>query len=146
MRRGSSVGVILLLVLGFHAVPALAQEPPGSRDRGFRLEQNYPNPFNPETRIPFALDEGLFQRGTPVVVSIRIYNVLHQLVAVPTALNHPDRPGAQVLGLQYSTPGGYEAYWNGHDLRGREVASATYFVHFQVHGYPPQVMRITVAK
>ncbi len=47
------------------------------------LKQNYPNPFNPATTIPFSLSGDLFASGHRPVVSLKIYNVLAQLVAVP---------------------------------------------------------------
>src|SRR6266699_3909661 len=47
------------------------------------LKQNYPNPFNPATTIPFTLSGDLFANGHRPKVSLRIYNVLAQLVAVP---------------------------------------------------------------
>ena len=107
VRRIAGVSLALLALFG---APSLqAQEPPqGPRD-GFRLEQNYPNPFNPETRIPFVLGEELFAEGGLPVVTIRIFNILQQVVAVPTALRHPlgDVP---VTNLEYPAPGRYEAY------------------------------------
>src|SRR3989442_3177275 len=47
------------------------------------LKQNYPNPFNPATTIPFTLSGDLFANGHRPKVSLKIYNVLAQLVAVP---------------------------------------------------------------
>ncbi|MBI4410641.1 MAG: hypothetical protein HY561_13085 [Gemmatimonadetes bacterium] len=137
MRRGSSVGVILLLAFGAVAGPLGAQEPggaepPGERDRGFRLEQNYPNPFNPTTRIPFFLHEELFEAGGTVLVTLRIYNVLQQLVAVPTALNHPDGNGVPVNRLTYTTGGRKEAFWDGLDRSGKKVASGVYYLQLRV--------------
>lgn len=153
MRRGSSVGVILLLALGLVITPSYAQvsggDPPDARDRGSRLEQNYPNPFNPETRIPFVLDESLFEDGTPVRVTIRIYNILGQLVATPTALNHAEHPGAPVDRLIYTVPGRHEAHWDGRYQRsGQEVPSGQYYVQLIVEGRQRErsTIPITVAK
>lgn len=139
MRRFFGVGIILLLALGIHSTPLSGQDtggntPPGGRGRGFRLEQNYPNPFNPSTRIPFVLEEGIFDGGRPAVVSIRIYNVLQQLVAIPVALNHPDGAGVPVDQLAYAEPGGKEAFWDGTDRSGRDVASGIYYLQLIVNG------------
>ncbi|HEX7117378.1 MAG TPA: hypothetical protein VF212_01235 [Longimicrobiales bacterium] len=149
MRRRSSVGVILL-ALGILSVPLYGQDagggaPPGDRERGFRLEQNYPNPFNPSTRIPFVLDEAMFEDGRPVIVSIRIFNILQQLVAVPTALNHPLGNGVPVLELAYETPGRKEAFWDGRDRNGREVASGVYYLQLVVNN-ESVVRKMVVAK
>jgi hypothetical protein len=135
MRRGSSVG--LLLFLGLALVPAsLHAQQAGSsvQGRGFRLEQNYPNPFNPETRIPFELLPEMFESGKPVVVTIKIFNVLQQLVAIPIALDHPAGSGQAVNGLAYPGPGVYKAYWDGNDRNGRKVASGIYYMQMIVNG------------
>ncbi len=148
MRR--TLSVFLLSVL-FGLAPGIsAQGPPGDTDpaveqeSGFTLGQNYPNPFNPETRIPFDLLEVLFTDGGTAVVSVRIYNVLQQFVASPTALSHPSGR-APLVDLEYTTPGRYEAYWDGLDQSGREVASGIYFVQLTVNGVTA-VMRMYVAK
>ncbi|HEX6588603.1 MAG TPA: hypothetical protein VF039_06235 [Longimicrobiales bacterium] len=146
MRRILCVGVILLLA-GL-AAPSQAmgqQQDPPDRDSGFRLGQNYPNPFNPETRIPFELGESLFENEQPVRVTLRIYNVLQQLVAVPTALNHPLGNGVPVENLEYDTPGPKEAFWDGRDLEGRQVASGIYYMQLIVNG-ESVVRRMIVAK
>jgi hypothetical protein len=146
LRRAFGVGVVLLLA-GL-AVPSQAygqQEDPPGRDSGFRLGQNYPNPFNPETRIPFELGESLFENGRTVRVTLRIYNVLQQLVAVPTALNHPQGNGVPVENLEYGSPGEKQAFWDGRDTSGRQVASGIYYMQLIVDGQSV-VRRMIVAK
>lgn len=149
MRRAIGVFVVLLFCLG--AAPTLSAQgvppadPPARQESDFLLEQNYPNPFNPETRIPFVLDEDLFRSGQPVVVSLRVYNVLQQFVATPTALNHPRGEGTPVDELAYGGAGRYEAYWDGRDRSGREVASGVYFIQLVVNGRA-QVRKMFVTK
>lgn len=148
MRRAVGVLLVLLLPFGFVAV-ARAQapereQPTGQEEVAFRLEQNYPNPFNPDTRIPFYLSPQLFADGKPVVVTIRVYNVLQQLVAVPTALQHQGGP-VPVDRLEYAGPGRYEAYWDGMDQSGQKVASGVYFVQLTVNGRS-QVRKMFVTK
>jgi len=146
MRRLSRVLFVLLSIVGL-TLTASAQQvgSGGKQDSGFRLEQNYPNPFNPETKIPFVLGEDLFADGEPVVVSVRIYNVLQQFITAPTALSHPRGEGVPVLDLEYPFPGRFEAYWDGRDQAGRQVASGVYFVQLVVNG-ESQVRKMFVTK
>jgi hypothetical protein len=96
----------LIAFLSLVLAPGTAAQVPGPPTRaargGFELEQNYPNPFNPETTIPFTLGEELFGDGAPVVVSLRIFNLLSQPVAIPVALSHPAGAGVEVRGLEYT--------------------------------------------
>src|SRR5207237_10518440 len=93
-----------------------------------RVELNFPKPFNPATRIPFELSADMFASGKPVKVTIRIYNVLQQLVAIPVALDHPTGNGQLVDQLEYPAPGAYKAYWDGNDRSGRKVGSGIYYI------------------
>lgn len=102
-------------------------EPQQEEVRGVALEPNYPNPFNRETRIPFVLGADLFQDGRPVVVTVRIYNVLRQVVAVPVALDHPTSSGMLAQELRYEAPGRYLLLWDGLDMNGQAVSSGIYF-------------------
>jgi hypothetical protein len=137
MRR--TFGVLSALLFMFGASATLSAQVPGKpattgRTNGFQLEQNYPNPFNPETKIPFVLGEELFADGRPAVVTLRIYNLLQQLVAVPVALGHPSGEGTHLNELEYTQPGRYEAYWDGTDQSGHQVASGIYFMQLTVNG------------
>ena len=68
-----------LLAGGAGDVPGQGVQPPAPVE----LKQNYPNPFNPATTIPFTLNGDLFAAAHRPRVSLKIYNVLAQLVAVP---------------------------------------------------------------
>ena len=140
MRRAYCV-FLFLAVFGIGTDLSAQVERPES---GFTLGQNYPNPFNPETKIPFQLTEGLFADGRTAVVSVRIYNVLQQFVATPTALNHLNGQ-TPLRDLQYISPGRYEAYWDGLDQAGRKVASGIYFAQVTVNG-ERAVIRMYVTK
>jgi hypothetical protein len=130
-----SYGLLVVFSLFVSIESASAQTPPRSGGGpGFDLEQNYPNPFNPETTIPFALGEELFVDGSPVVVSLRIFNLLSQPVAFPVALSHPAGAGVEVRSLEYAQPGRHEAFWDGTDQSGRQVASGIYFMQLTVNG------------
>jgi len=142
MRRGIGVGVVLLLALGLYPTMLFGQD---QRRPRVQLGQNYPNPFNPTTTIPFLLPPELFESGK-AVVTIRIYNALQQLVAVPKALDHPTAGDALVENLEYTTPGDYEAYWDGTDKNGRKVASGVYYMRLEVNGERAPPRKMVVAK
>ncbi|MFO8172650.1 MAG: hypothetical protein R6T96_00105 [Longimicrobiales bacterium] len=145
MRRLACVLFVLLSIVGFTSAASAQVGSTGKQDSGFSLEQNYPNPFNPETKIPFVLGEELFQSGRPVVVSVRIFNVLQQFITAPTALNHPQGEGVSVLNLEYPFPGRFEAYWDGRDSSGKKVASGVYFIQLVVNG-DTQIRKMFVTK
>lgn len=150
MCRAGAVLPILLLIAGFLSPPDLSAQSAGSpavaatESRGFRLEQNNPNPGDPETSIPFYLEESLFARTDTGVVTIRIYNMLRKLVAIPVVLDHPSGKNVQVLDLPYTEPGRQVAYWNGRDLDGRRVPSGTYYYALFVNDEPPQFRKMLV--
>src|SRR5438093_5705580 len=100
------------------------------------LKQNYPNPFNPATTIPFILSGDLFANGHRPKVSLTIYNVLAQVVAVPILqgtgeeLTNRELTCTPVAGVCAFT-----AYWNGNVLNtDREAASGVYIYQLVVDG------------
>jgi hypothetical protein len=113
--------------------------PSRERSKGFSLGQNYPNPFNPETTIPFVVGDSTRcaqQPGKLYRVTLRIYNLLAQEVAMPVLKGsvgtvEGGRPIVNVL-LPCAP---YEAYWDGkYKNTGREVASGIYLYRLEVDG------------
>ena len=135
MRRCALAWTVVVVVL---ATPSLARAQDSTR-RGGQVEllQNYPNPFNPTTTIPFRLSADLFRNGHHPVVSLRIYNILAQLVAIPT-LQGVGQPLDGVALDCVDQSGGfctYSAYWDGNYLNtGREAASGIYVYQLVVDG------------
>ena len=84
LRWGALVVVLVLSALMPRVLTAQGTQSPSRERKAGVLKQNYPNPFNPETRIPFSIgDEKCEDPGRQHRVSLRIYNILSQLVAVP---------------------------------------------------------------
>ena len=117
----------LALVLALCAIsPKSAAGQESSSPRGRKLGtlgQNYPNPFKPDTFIPFTVDD-CNGRGGQRLVSLRIYNVLAQLVATP--LLHG--AGVPIAGVRLSC-GTYLGYWDGTMQRGRHRAASGVYVY-----------------
>jgi hypothetical protein len=135
----------LALVLALCALPtkqaAGQQSNSQSRERkpAGSLGQNYPNPFNPETAIPFSITD--CDGGAQHTVTLRIYNVLAQLVAIPE-LDGPKLPLNKLkLGC-----GNYVARWYGKVLNtDREAASGVYLYELVIDG-ERQAKKMFVAK
>lgn len=120
-------GWVLALLIGL-ASPVSAQEraPPA-----VELRENYPNPFFPATTIPFGLNPELCERSHQPLVSLKIYNVLAQVVAVPILLSSN---GERLDGLRLRC-GEHEAYWDGKFLdRRRELTPGVYYAQLVVDG------------
>ena len=101
------------------------------------LMENYPNPFFPTTTIPFSISEEVCSRGHQPVVSLRIYNVLVQVVAIPVLTNGAGaRPAVtERLDSLRLRCGGYHAYWDGKYLDGRgEATPGVYYYQLTVDG------------
>ncbi len=99
------------------------------------LKQNYPNPFNPATTIPFSLGAELFANGHRPRVSLKIYNVLAQLVAVPILQGSGEPLDNLEVTCGSSSGCAYSAYWDGNLPRtGQQAASGVYIYQLIVDG------------
>ncbi len=125
-------------VLGLGLLAAGAQEGRGQAQNApspVELKQNYPNPFNPATTLPFTLSGELFANGHRPKVSLKIYNVLAQLVAVPILQGTGEALDDLELTCGSASGCSFSAYWDGKVLStGREAASGVYIYQLIVDG------------
>jgi hypothetical protein len=139
--------VLVLSALMPRVVMAQGNQTPGQKKAG-ALKQNYPNPFNPETRIPFTVgDEKCEDPGRQFKVSLRIYNILSQLVAIPVLQGGTGgvAGGVKLVNVML-TCGDYVAYWNGkYDGTRNEVASGVYLYELRIDA-SSMVRRMLVTK
>jgi hypothetical protein len=121
-----------LLATGIGTPPVVGQSPSPSP---VVLKQNYPNPFNPATTIPFSLGADVFVGGHRPKVSLRIYNVLAQLVAVPILQGTGDPLDNVELSCAVSAGCDFTAYWDGNVMNtGQQAASGVYIYQLIVDG------------
>jgi hypothetical protein len=129
MVRFAWPGWWLGLLLGMSS-PAVAQT---VRDPlpSVELKENYPNPFYPSTTIPFVIHEEVCQDGHRPIVTLKIFNVLAQEVAVATLASD-----STVRLNRVPLPcGEHEAFWNGQFSDGkREVAPGVFWYGLTVDG------------
>lgn len=127
MLRVSWPGWCLGWLLCSSTLAAAQERPPPSVE----LRENYPNPFFPATTIPFVIHPEVCLRGHQPLVSLRIYNVLVQVVAIPVL---QDSTGQRLDRIHLSC-GEYLAYWDGKFLDGqREVSPGVYYYQLNVDG------------
>ena len=140
-RLWGALGLVLALSVFMPRV-AEAQPSQDGRERraGASLGQNYPNPFNPETRIPFSVGDAptCSNPGKQHRVSLAVFNVLSDLVAVPVLQGGTSGvAGGQPLEKLSLPCGEYVAFWDGKvQATGREAASGVYLYRLEVDGVP----------
>ena len=112
--------------------PAAAQEnrpppPPPVASLG----ENTPNPFFPATLIPFSIRPEECTDGQQPLVSLKVYNVLVQVVAIPVLQSGK----GEVLENIRIPCGNHVALWDGRTLDGRsEPAPGVYYCQLTVDG------------
>jgi len=127
---GGLGGSLLVGGGGAHGVFGQATPPPLGG-----LKKKYPHPFNPATTIPFTLNGDLFANGHRPKVSLKIYNVLAQLVAVPILQGTGEDLDNLELTCGTTGPCAFTAYWDGKVLKtDREAASGVYIYQLVVDG------------
>ena len=112
----------------------------------YELGQNYPNPFNPSTSIPFTIGSPRTcpDGGRTYRVSLRIYNLLAQVVAVPV-LVAGDGANGQLVRDVFLRCGTYTAFWNGINmLTSKQAGNGVYLYSLQVEDGKQLVKKMLV--
>lgn len=121
------------------------------------LAPNQPNPVDGETLIPFRIGaDSCATSDERYVVTLRIYNILSQMVAVPVLVDSTAQSAAEsdttavvprpVRELQLPC-GSYFARWNGrHDRDGRRASSGVYMYQLLVNGHPSGTRKMVVTR
>jgi hypothetical protein len=145
--RWLALAVVLTLVLMPRAGFTQSAGPP-QREKAVTLHQNYPNPFNPETWGTFEVigSPSCPDGGKQHRVTLKIYNILMQLVVVPVLQGGTGSvAGGQPLDRVSLPCGQYTWYWNGNYPNGQEAASGVYILVADVDG-TKRIIRMTVHK
>jgi len=136
-----------------HAAGQTSSTPRGHKLSG-KLKQNYPNPFNPETTIPFSV-EGCLDGSEQGTVSVRILNILGQLVAIPvfagTDAASTVSVSSSLLKQKMSNLrlpcGSFKSFWDGNNqANGKEAASGIYVYQLFVDGKLAETHKMAVVK
>ena len=141
-----------LLICGLFASRAVGQVPDQRADSNRRwgaLRQNQPNPFSQETTIPFSVGNAECAVGTQHVVTIRIYNILSQVVGFPTLVDSAsdDHAGARRLSNLSLPCGEYNARWDGRHTRdARGAPAGVYMYQLVVDGHPAGMKKMVIAR
>ena len=142
LRWAALIGVLASSALAPMSVQAQANLPTAGRGggSGSELGQNSPNPFVSETRIPFALGDypACSDQGRVYRVSLRVYNILSQLVAVPVLQGGSGSVagGAPLESVELPC-GQYTGYWDARNSRtGQDAPPGIYLYRLEIDGRP----------
>lgn len=114
----------LVLGLTLAVAPVEAQQVPLKVD----LLENVPNPVTTGTTIGFVIAPEVCGQGHVPTVSLQIYNVLVQVVAVPVLDD-----GRPMLNLKLSC-GEHRAVWDGRQKDGKPAQTGVYYYQLVVDG------------
>jgi hypothetical protein len=142
LRWAALIGVLAFSALAPRSATAQATLPGTGRDRGFgsELGQNSPNPFVSETRMPFMVGDypACTDPSRIYRVSLRVYNILSQLVAVPVLQGGTGSVagGAPLESVELAC-GQYTGYWDAKNSRtGQDAPPGIYLYRLEIDGRP----------
>ena len=132
-QRWAALCLVLGLCAGLAGKSAGQQDTTQARNqKKGTLGQNYPNPFRAETRLPFSINE-CTSADHQAFVTLRVYNVLAQVVATPLL----EESGKPVLNVALPCGATYVAVWDGRVNNGRRASpSGVYVFQLLVNGKP----------
>ena len=124
------------------------------QQRNEPLQISGTSPFSQETTIPFRVGDAECGVGTQRhVVTLRIYNILSQLVAIPTLVDSVagDPPGDPVKPRELTnltlSCGSYTARWDGqHAPNHRQAAPGVYMYQLLIDGHPSGMRKMLLRR
>ena len=135
-----------LLACALIAPLAWGQVPDQRSEAGHRrgvLSPNEPNPFSQQTTIPFTVGDAACVAGAQAhVVTLRVYNILSQVVAIATLVDTTTSdhvappPAPRALSNLSLSCGRYTARWDGKHSNGRDAAPGVYMYQLLIDGHP----------
>ena len=130
-RLGWMLWVGLFLMAGTSAIAqSRPRVPPPPKPR-VELKEHTPNPFVTATSIPFVIRPEVCSKGHRPQVTLKIYNVLVQVVAVPVLERDTT---VRLDGIRLRC-GEHRASWDGRVLDGeRDATPGVYYYQLTVDG------------
>jgi hypothetical protein len=148
-----ALGVVACLLIASTAASQATEQRADRSHRGGSLGPNQPNPFSGQTTIPFSIGDADCATGTQQhVVTLRIYNILSQIVAVAaldSAINDGQGavPAPRTLSNLPLACGAYVARWDGkHAQDGREAAPGVYVYQLVIDGHPAGMRKMLLKR
>ena len=150
----AALGIVACMLIASTARgQASDQRAERSRQRGV-LAQNEPNPFSSQTTIPFSVGEADCVAGTQQhVVTLRIYNILSQIVAVATLVDSASTDPSTAAGPARTLSnlslacGHYVARWDGkHAPDSRDAAPGVYMYQLLIDGHPAGMRKLLLKR
>ncbi len=142
LRWAALIGVLAFSALAPRSVIAQASLPGtgGGRGSGSELGQNSPNPFVSETRMPFTVGDypACSDPSRVYRVSLRVYNILSQLVAVAVLQGGSGSiaGGAPLESVELGC-GQYTGYWDARNSRtGQDAGPGIFLYRLEIDGRP----------
>lgn len=150
----AALGIVAcMLITSAAAGQTTGQRAERSHRRGV-LAQNEPNPFSSQTTIPFSVGDTDCAPGTQQhTVTLRIYNILSQIVAVATLADSTSTdqstaaaPTRALSNLSLAC-GSYVARWDGrHAADSRNAAPGVYMYQLLIDGHPAGMRKLLLKR
>lgn len=148
-----ALGLLLSVALATRATSQVPDQRADSNRRWGSLRQNQPNPFSGETTISFSVGDAECAVGTQShVVTLRIYNILSQIVGAPvlvdsTTAEQSTASAARAITNLALPCGEYVARWDGkHTHNSRDAAPGVYMYQLVVDGHPAGMKKMLLQR
>ena len=150
----AALGIVACMLIASSATAQVSEQRAERSHRRGLLAQNQPNPFSSQTTIPFTVGDSDCPAGAQQhVVTLRIYNILSQIVAVAALVDSTsgDQSTAATAPRALSNLslacGNYVARWDGkHAPDGRDAAPGVYMYQLLIDGHPAGMRKLLLKR